>query len=138
MAGKSRKRTKPLPICKAILLCDDVTRDEETHKTNVIGIFDTFQFSSFPGLTSPSKIFLRLADAVGRYSITAEVHDTEHDVILFRSPGSGEFGNLNEAMSGELWLPVAELRFEGPGEFDMVVFADGIELARTDFNVKAR
>ena len=28
--------TKPLPVCKAILLCDEVTRDQETHKTSVI------------------------------------------------------------------------------------------------------
>jgi hypothetical protein len=132
-----KKSARRAPVCKAILLCDKVTRDEVTYKTNLIGIFDTFVLPAFPGPTAPCKIFLLLRDGIGRHSITAEVHDPERGLILFRSPGAGEFGSPGESASGELWLPIAALPFERPGTYAMVVFADGVEVARTPFKVKA-
>ena len=69
----SRIGAKRPPICTAILLCDSVIRDDETQKTSIIGIFDTFYVESLPGRTSPCMIFLRLVDGVGRFAITAEV-----------------------------------------------------------------
>jgi hypothetical protein len=139
MASKQDKKetAKPAPTCKAILLCDDVIRDETTHKTSVIGIFDTFYLPSLPGPTSPCKIFLLLADAVGRYSITAEVHDTKRGVVLFRSPGSGEFASPGKTTKGELWLPVSALPFDAAGAYDLVVFADKTEVGRVQFKVRS-
>ena len=140
MATKvSQKRhTKRTPICKAILLCDQVIRDEATHKSSVIGIFDTALVASFPGPTPPCKIFLLLAGGVGSYSITAEVHDPKLGVVLFRSPAVGEIGGHEKPAQGELWLPVAALMFERPGTYEMVVFADGVEIAPTPFKVKTQ
>jgi hypothetical protein len=138
MAAKHDKKTsvRVAPACKAMLLCDDVTRDDVTHKSNLFGIFDTFSLSSLPGLTSPCKIFLLLEGGVGKHTITAEVHDPEHGLILFRSPGAGEFGIPGESTSGELWLPVAQLPFERPGTYAMVVLANGNEVARARFKIK--
>jgi hypothetical protein len=127
---------KKLPTCAAILLCDSVIRDEVTHKTSVIGIFDTFYVESLPGQTSRCAIFLRLVDGVGRFAITAEVHDPARGVVLFRSPGAGEFGNPTEKTSEELWLPVAPLMFEQDGGYDLVVFTDEIEVGRVQFKIR--
>jgi len=133
-----KRNAKATPVCRAILLCDEVIRDETTHKSSVIGIFDTFRLASLPGPTPPCKIFLRLADGVGTHSITAEVHDPKRGVVLLRSPGAGEFGAPGKRASGELWLPVTALMFDRPGAYEMVVFADGVEVGRAQFNVKAR
>ena len=105
-AMSQKKVTKPLPACKAILLCENVTRDKGTQKTDIKGIFDTFWLPSFPGPTLPCKIFLLLADAVGTYSITAEVHNPERGLVLFRSPVAGSFGADGKSTGGELWFPV--------------------------------
>ena len=125
-------------VCKAFLLCDEVVRDETTHKTSVIGIFDTFTVAAFPGSTSSAMIFLLLASAAGRHSITGEVQDPERGLILFRSPGSGQFGNPEKPTIGEIWPPLGSMVFERPSAAEMVVFADGIEIGRTGFKVIKR
>jgi Family of unknown function (DUF6941) len=111
--------TNALPICQSLLLCDSVIRDEVTHKTTVIGIFDTFYLPVFPGETPACMVFLTLGGRGGRYRIAAEVHDRENGVVLFRSPGFAKFGHPSKATSGELHLPVAPLSFDQPGEFDV-------------------
>jgi hypothetical protein len=131
-----KKASKTPPACGVILLCDAVIRDEATHKSSVIGIFDTFVLQSLPGQTSPCGLFLHLVDAVGRFAITAEVHDVAQRVVLFRSPGVGEFGDPTIKTSGELWLPVSALTFDQTGAYEMVVFADNSEVGRIQFSVK--
>jgi hypothetical protein len=132
------KAKKSLPICQSLLLCDSVIRDEMTHKTTVIGIFDTFYLPDFPGETPACMVFLRLRGTGGRFRIGAEVHDRENGVVLFRSPGFAEFGHSSKPMSGELHLPVAPLFFDRRGEFDMVIFGDGSEIGRTRFMVNRK
>ncbi len=140
MASKPEKKTgvKPALTCRAMLLCDAVIRDESTHKSSVIGIFDTFVLESMPGSTPPSKLFLLLGDGVGRYSITAEVHEPNRGVVLYRSPGAGTLGAPGKPARGELWLPVAALMFDRPGDYAIVVFADALEIGRAPFKVKVK
>jgi Family of unknown function (DUF6941) len=131
-----KKATKTKPVCQAMLLCDTVIRDESTHKTTVVGIFDTFYLISLPGYTSRCMIFLRLVDAVGRFEITAEVRDPARGIVLFRSPGAGQFGHPRKRTCGEMSLPVAPLAFDQDGDYHMVVFADEWEIGRAQFKVK--
>ena len=106
VSNDNNMNAKVLPTCKAILLCDDVTRDSGTHKSNVIGIFDTFYLPTVPGPTPPCKIFLLLVDAVGQtFPLRRKFMIQERGLILFRSPGTGEFGAPDESTSGELGLP---------------------------------
>ncbi len=103
---------KVLPKCAALLLCDAVTRDDDSRKTNILGVFDTFRLESVPGSTVRCMIFLRLTDMTGRFSITAEVQDKERGLVLFRSRGAGECGNPDERTArnyGCQWLPSSSI-----------------------------
>jgi hypothetical protein len=128
-----RKATKTKPSCQAVLLYDTVIRDESTHNTTVVGIFDTFYLISLPGYTSRCMIFLQLVDAVGRFEITAEVRDPAPGIVLFRSPGAGQFGHPRKRTCGEMSLPVAPLTFAQNGDYHMVVFTDEWEMGRAQF-----
>jgi len=66
------------------------------------------------------------------------IQDPSQGVILFKSPGAGEFGDPEGTGKGELWLPVSALRFERAGAFDMVIFAGDSEIGRLEFNVRTR
>jgi hypothetical protein len=132
-----KQAAKSAPVCKAILLCDDVSRDPKTHKSDVNGVFDTFVLPSFPGSTPECKVFLVLVDAVGRYTIRAEVYDPTRGVVLYRSPGSGKFGSPRKTTKGELVLPVSSLYFDQDGDYEIVVFADSAEVARVQFKVRS-
>jgi len=127
---------KPPPVCKVILLCDEVLRDPVTNKTSVIGIFDTFVVPSFPGSTSPCTAFLKLVDAFGEFTITAEIHDLKEGTIAFRSSGSSQYCSSAGRSAGELWFPIFALLFTHPGPYDLIVFADENEIDRVQFNVR--
>ncbi len=58
--GKKESESKPPPVCKAILLCDQVIRDVSTGKASLIGIFEAFVLASVPGHTQPIKAFFSL------------------------------------------------------------------------------
>lgn len=135
--GEQTTNANAGPFCQAILLCDEVTRDKETGKTSIAGIFDTFYVPSFPGLTSACQVFLLVRDVVGQYTLTAEIHDEAQGVVLFRSPESGKLGTPGQISKGEIWLPVSPLLFDRPGIFDLVVFARENEIGRVLFNVRA-
>jgi hypothetical protein len=67
--------------------------------------------------------------------LTGEVQDPEQGLVLFRSPGAGQFGSPDKLTTGEIWLPLGPTIFERAGSYEIVVFADGIEVDRTGFKV---
>jgi Family of unknown function (DUF6941) len=132
-----KKPPKTTPVCKAILLCDDVASDPASGKSNVFGIFDTFYVSSFPGQTTLCKRFLFLVDAAGSYTVAAEIHDPAQGVILFSSRGGRGFRTRGRKQKREIWLPVPALPFDRPGAYDLVLFADEDEVGRVQFDVRS-
>lgn len=128
---------KPSPVCKAILLCDEVTRDPVTHKTSVIGIFTTFVAPSFPVSMHPCTVYLQLIDVIGELELTAEVLDLEDGLVLARSLVPAQFGSHGERTSGEKWLPV-NVVLAHAGTYDLVVYADGAEIDRIKFHALTR
>lgn len=122
--------------CQAILLCESVIRDEFTHKTTIVGILDTFFVERFPGYTFPSTVYARLLGVVGIHVVSVEVHDIESRAVLFRSAGPAQFGAPPGRTPSEMRMPIAPLAVDHPGAFDMVVFIDGEEFGRVNFDVK--
>ncbi len=127
-----KEANKPPPVCKAILLCDEVIRDPDTHKTSVIGIFDTLLVPSFPFVLQPCTVFLSLVDVIGEFALTAEVLDLKDGLVLARSPRPSQIGVPGMRTKGEQWLPV-NVVLTHRGTYDLVVFADEIEIDRVQF-----
>jgi hypothetical protein len=125
--------TKPFPLCKALLLCDQVIVDRGTNKPSLIGIFDQLRVESFPGFTRECMIFVQLEDGVGRYKITVEIHDLCDDVILARSKG-GTIEFESRPSKVRLYIPVPPLPLKHDGKYDFVVYADQTEIDRQQLN----
>ena len=131
---KNRKGRKPPPKCKAILLCDHTIIEAGTGKVSIIGTFDSFFVLTFPGATAPFTAFLQMTDGIGSYVITVEVHDLQQDKILARADGPAiDFPNRSVKMN--IGIPVPPLPVNHPGRCDFVVFADGQEIDRQQFEV---
>lgn len=132
--GKKDSGSKPPPVCKAILLCDQVIRDAMTGKASLIGIFDAFRLETVPGHTRPVTAFLQLIEGIGSYILTVEVHDLQADTVIARATTvSVEFANRlqkRQVIIGVPPLPVAHA-----GIYDFVVLADGKEVDRQQFVV---
>ena len=126
---------KPPPKCKAILLCDQTIIDAATGKLSIIGIFARFTVPAFPGTLIPFTAFLQMTSGIGRYKITLEIHDLREDTVVARAEGP-EVDFPDRATKINFATPVPPLALEHPGAYDFVVFADGQEIDRQQFDAQ--
>jgi hypothetical protein len=68
MANSDTTRHKPLPQCKAFLLCDKVSQDETTAQLTLHKLIETLRFPIFPADSVPFVVFMQLYDGIGRLS----------------------------------------------------------------------
>jgi hypothetical protein len=121
--------SKPPPKCKAILLCEQVILDARTRKHSVIGIFDGFQVMGFPCAIPPLHAFVQLVDGIGRYELSAEIHDLRDNLTITRLPPLVvEFPERTNTFN--MTVGIAGLIVPHEGVYDFVMFADGKEIDR--------
>ena len=131
-SAASTAKSKPLPVCKAILLCQHAIIDALSNTPSLIGIFNGLFVSKFPGETSQCTIFVQLEDGMGQYEMTVEVHDLRDDFIIARTVGQTiDFPKKRVRMN--LFIPVPRLPIKHAGNYDLVVFADRQEIDRQQF-----
>ena len=125
----NHKEEKPLPGCKAILLCERTMIEAGTNKISLIGLIGTIAFESFPGRTKPMKLFLHLVDGIGQYDVSVEVHDLAEDNIVFRSK-TARLSFSDRLLSRRPIFSIPGLPVPHAGKYDVIVFADGKEIDR--------
>ncbi len=130
----SEKVGKPLPQCKAILLCERAIREAGTNQVSLIGLVRKFVVPRLPAQTQPVTAYLQLVEGIGRYNISAEVRDLTTGQVLAQGGGATvEFQDRLAILDFLLPLPPLPLTHEG--SFDVVVFANGQEIDRQKFTV---
>jgi hypothetical protein len=123
---------KPLPRCKAILLCEKVIVDRVTGQSSIIGILDAFRLTAYPGRMRPFNAFLQLVDGIGKYHVVVEIHYLQMDRMIARSAGFGiDFPQRLCRLAVTIPIPAMELRY--PGRYDVVVLANDQEIDRQQF-----
>lgn len=66
---------KPLPQCKAFLICEDAEVDDVTGQFSLYNVVNSLSFSEFPAKTRSLVAFLQLYDGIGRYELSVELRD---------------------------------------------------------------
>lgn len=133
---KPARRGKPLPPCKAILLCEKIIVEQGTGNISVIGIFTGFMVKSVPTKVGRFFVFMQVIDGIGRYDVSVEVHDLHDQTCIARSsPLAIEFADRPNG--GHIVIPVPPLPIKREGAYDVVVMADGQEIQRQKFFVIA-
>lgn len=126
---------KPLPKCKALLLCDRCIIEERTHRISLINVFGTFRLASLPGRSPEFAVFVQLVDGIGRYQLEIQIVDLEHDRIIGRTNATVvEFPV--RLMKRNIVIAVRSLTLPHPGKFDVIVLGDGDEIERQSFTVQ--
>ena|ERR1700677_1262134 len=125
---------KPLPQCKAILLCNRAIFEARTGQWSLIGIVHKFVFPKLPAQTQRMTAYLHLVEGIGQYDISAEVWDLTMGHCLAKGQGATvEFQDRLDSRVIEIQMP--PLPFHHPGSFDVVVYANGEEIDRQKFTV---
>ena len=62
------EQTRAGPLLLAILVCDDIIRDEETHKATLVGLFNRITAHQFPCRHPQMSVFVSLTNGHGECS----------------------------------------------------------------------
>lgn len=125
---RSKAAHKPLPQCKAFLICKKVGVDDATGEFSLSKLINTLRFPAFPAEAGPFAIFLQLYDGIGRYELSVELRDLADDISVARA----SFSSLDfpeRLVKMELALPITSLRLPRPGRYEIAVLFDGREVA---------
>jgi len=122
------------PKCKAILLCRQTIVEAGTGNISLIGVFTHIVLNKTPGSTDPLECFLQFTDAEGRYDLTVEIHDQSENKIVARAVAPAIEVPHRLAYANVI-IPIPSLQIKHSGPYDFVVFANGNEIDRQQFQV---
>ena len=131
-----RAAHKPLPQCKAFLICEGVGLNSMTGQFNLYGVVNALSFPKFPAAARPLVAFLQLYDGIGRYELGVELRDLADE----SSVAAGIFGDLDfpeRLAKMEVGVPIDSMRLPRPGRYEIAVLLDGQELATQFINAEA-
>jgi len=124
---------KPLPHCRAILLCEDI--DEDAGTLSLHKLIESFKLPSFPGPTGPFAAFLRLYDGIGRYPMSIEVNALDNDTsVAIATLADLDFPVRLARI--DVVIPVDFVHLPRAGPYELIVLVDRRELAREYFDAE--
>ena len=121
----------PVPICKSFLTCRATATDPDYRDTVLIGLRSHHEHHRYPSSVTVG-MFARLSSAHGEYVIEIQVQTPEGETVWKEGPPTPY------ELSDPLWdydlLFNINLVFPQPGRYDLVLLANGEEIARERFN----
>jgi hypothetical protein len=122
----------PLPVCKAILLCQHVDADVPG-RINLTGVVSNLNLDKSL-IAPPIELFCQITDAMGHYRLVVEVHDIEANEVVGRSEPT-EFEAIDRLMNLDIIMSIEGMKFSKVGLHDIVVFANNEEVDRKQFAI---
>jgi hypothetical protein len=127
----------PPPVCKAILICQQVVFDPDAYRLDLLGILDTFRLASFPGRTMPFTLFTLLTGAQGEQELWIEAHDLRSGQRLGQTPPDRVSFADRTAM--RMWsCKCPPLLLPEPGSYDLILYCAAGEIDRLSFVASLR
>lgn len=121
----------PIPSVVAMLVCDQVIAEQGTNKKSLIGVFEIFNAFGFPVLVPRIAIYVKLADAFGRYQFKLRLVRLVRlkDESLVAEIGL-EADVKDSAHYSELVLNMGNLPFPEAGKYEFQLYAGDVYLHR--------
>jgi hypothetical protein len=130
--GNPDETGKPLPHCKALLICEKVTESQLTGKISLHNLIENFNVRSFPGRSTPFAIFLQVYDGIGRYPIRVEVNNLT-DGLTIAEIDLDDFDFPERLVMIQMTAPIDSVPLPHPGRYELVIVLDGRPLATQYF-----
>lgn len=126
---------KPLPQCRAFLICEEAEVDDVTDRFSLFQIVNELNFPSFPAQAPPLSVFLQLYDGMGRYDLSVELRNLADDTHVTAEFFS-ELEFPERLVKMELVIPIDSMRLPAAGRYEIAIFVDGSELATQFIDVE--
>src|SRR5262245_39331107 len=127
MPGPEHRRP-PLPLAQAFVVCREIFEDCRSHEFILVGPFSGLPLPHFPAKARLS-VYAHLTGGHGVYQMALELRDSEEQVVWqWQAPTPLRH---DEPLQSYRWtLYDAILEFPCPGRYDLVMLANGEDLAR--------
>jgi len=76
-----KKGSSPAPICQAIVVCDNIIREENTRKLSLMGLFNSIKVSAFPTRHTRMHVYVSLTNYIGETKGMLKFLDPEGNVL---------------------------------------------------------
>jgi hypothetical protein len=123
----------PIPICKSFLTCRDIAADPNYNDVVLVGLRSFHEHHRYPASVRVG-IFARLASAHGQYRIEIQLQSPEGEVVW--TDGPPEPWTLDDPLYNYDLRFIINLVFPAPGTYDLVLLANGQEVARDRYSAR--
>ena len=132
MAKKKSRRIAPAPLKAVVFVaCDSVSRDPNTDKATLYGLFDTVWASKFPCRSKPFALYAKLVGK-GKHPISIHLIGPRGQT---KKLGEAEIGIPPKA-TAVVQVELVGVEFERPGTYELLLRAGRKTVGRISLGVK--
>lgn len=106
----------PRPQLHAMLVCDQVLKDEATKNSSLIGVFNRIAAIRFPATHARLTVYVSVIDAQGAYHLRLELVRLDDEMAIGR--GDADVTVQDRFLPAEWMFELHGLVFEQPGEYE--------------------
>jgi uncharacterized protein DUF6941 len=118
----------PIPSVVAMLVCEQVIAEQGSNKKSLIGVFEVFNAFAFPALLPRIAIYVKLADAFGKYHLKLRLVRLKDESLVAEIGMDAEVKDSEHYT--ELMLNMGNLPFPEAGKYEFQLYAGDIYLHR--------
>lgn len=118
----------PIPNVVAMLICDQVISEQGTNKKSLIGVFEHFNWPTYPAVLPRLGIYARLADAEGSYDFKLRLVALTDETLLAEIGLRADI--KDSAGYAELTLNIGNIPIPAPGKYELQLYLGDIYLHR--------
>jgi hypothetical protein len=124
----------PKPVCKALLVCRQITEDPMSGEQFLLGLVRWIAAPAYPA-QFPLAIFSRWTCGHGDYRVEVQLQTVDGEVVWRDGPAE-PWHMADPLRMFDLSLRLAVV-FPAPSNFDIVILANGEEVDRHPFQARA-
>ena len=124
---------KSSPVGLAIVICDIIIEDKQTHKKSLIGIFNQIGALQFPCRHPRMAVYVSLTEGRGQYDVRLRIVQEDAGTTVGEVRGQIQFADINAV--AELNFDLMNLAFPQPGLYSIEFYCDDLLVLERRFQV---
>jgi len=136
LAESIKKPTFRKPTLLSINICDQVIREEGTHKHSLIGMFSNINAMKFPCIHPCLHVYIAVTGGRGKQTGELRFINDETSKVVMDLKGEVEFPNPLAIV--EMNFRIANLRLDKPGSYHFEFWLDKELVGQRHFTVNVR
>lgn len=122
-----------IPTVIGLLLCEQVVIEERTHNVTLVNCFTRFNVAMFPSERQRFAVFAALTDRLGDIELKLTVQRLTTQEEIYHALRTLRF--VDRLQEVRFLFRVTDCSFPAAGPYDVILLADGSELARHRIHV---